>query len=325
MENKFVFWFQQEYVEITHALDSAADQLKNAYNEFLEIVGSPSHNFNQQYAGNREKADALLREYNENFAFQRLCDLHNVGHESLVIIVDDVISGLLKGGRTEESLSLARLLAREKIPINSPTYTRLLAKLNERMQRDDSQRDQKGFLNFVAFMSEHGYEVDRYQQYQILRMASATGDVGLARACFERLASDEESEMTVRDNHYGLLLYAYINEFRGGTVDAHKPEEIIEYFKEAISRGVHLEVGTVRNLIHFAHDSRMVGLVQEFLETLPAGHQRDEHLKYFDNSLVEMYLQMGEVEAAWDIASTSKYRDCRTFIRIKLAEMNIEV
>lgn len=311
---------RQECVEALLALEAAVSQLQHTYRQYLHINTSQGDIFHQQYPRDRAKVEALIRDYDVDFALQRIRE-HGARGQNAAILADQVIQKLLKDNLIDELLSLVKLLVNEHIPINSPTYTRLLKDFIQHMKRNKTtKRDQKKFLDLVTFMHGNGYEADNYQQYQILKFASVIGNTNLAQACLQKLQSNN----TFKDAHYNLLLLAYSNRFRSGTdVDINKSGEVFRHFKDGILQGIKFERKTIHTLIHYAVD--LIGcddsehLVCDVIGALPEEDQQP-HLTYLDNAFVERCLKTGDVDGAWSVAQKSKFSSCRSFIRFKLPE-----
>jgi len=272
------------------------------------------------------KSVGITQGHNEDVTFQKIQEhLKDEQNTDINDHVDYVVSGMLKDDLVDESLSLVQRLVDEDIPVNSPTYSRLLARLNDQMKDNHTIQNHETFLNFLKFMHSNGYEADEYQQYQILRFAAGTGNTRLAQATFEKL-QQQHTSTTSHDHHYNLLLSAYSNAHQHQPcVDINKTKQVFHHFKQGIQKGVRVERKTIQRLTHYAvglldssgevEDSPSpVQLVKDVIDGFPE-EQQYPHLSYLDNALIERRLRMGDVDGAWEVAQRSKFSYCRTYIR----------
>ena len=124
-------------------------------------------------------------------------------------VVDILVTDLIKDGLLNESVDVVRGLLAAGV-LQQRTYTRLLKGFVDKRKHCSDPTIVKSFSDFINFMNEEGYDLDIFGVFQMLRMASYTGNVQLAHECFQELkASDEFRDLLPV---FTLLLQTHLKE-----------------------------------------------------------------------------------------------------------------
>ena len=237
------------------------------------------------------------------------------GCQYVASIANDVVRTLMKDDRLDETVAFTRHAVTSKVQVSSPIYQQLLKQFVKKKMASMDSNVEKECYSFIAFMKDNGYKTNAQQQFEILHMASLTGNGRLAKVCLNALIENEKYE--VNNVHYGLFLKALVREARR-TKDYTNQSAVLKCFEEIVESGKEVNSWNTKMFIENSLLSSMVDEGRQLITRITSGDTHEEYLDLLIN--VEPFWRNNDFRGARKLYKDSNYKP--DFERLKVFYYN---